>query len=361
MSVKTVLTRPLLRNNICRFDTKSVFDEQAILDKLPPKHRKELLMAMYREHLATCPLLKGMEEGILSKLCLKMSPYLALQDDAIVKEGEVGEEMYMVVRGCVRLSSESFPLYNERNWEDGAFFGEMTILGIGAGPEANRHVYSATAYVNSDCIFISQKVLSELQICHPTFKRKMRSLAIKRAQRFGYNQSLLAATDGSDAAFAAEDLDAPAVDVVAHLDSSMNVALDSAERRSRGTSRSSFMADSAGRSSNQRESRKALNLPSTRATGEESPGEIDLMASSQLKHELLTEISASGPAASSGFAATTSVVHAEVKLLRQEVSTLSELLRKSLVDQLGAQKDQLLPTSSTDQAARSSSQRIPQP
>merc|ERR1711939_522765 len=111
------------------FDQKSVFDEQAILDKLPPKHRKELLMEMYRDHLSTCPLLKGMEEGILSKLCLKMSPYLALRDDLIVKEGDVGEEMYMVVRGCIRLSSENWRLYNERSWEDGAFFGELTVLG----------------------------------------------------------------------------------------------------------------------------------------------------------------------------------------------------------------------------------------
>ena len=335
-----------------RFETKSVFDEQAILDKLPPKHRKELLMAMYRDHLATCPLLKNMEEAILTKLCLKMCPYLALQDDLIVKEGDVGEEMYMVVRGCVRLSSESFRLYNDRNWEEGAFFGEMPVLGIGTGPEANRHVYSVTAFVTSDCIFISQRVLSELQVCHPEFKRKMRSMAIKRAQRFGYGHSLGIVANGSDA----EDSGAPAVDVVAHLDSSMNVALDSAERRARGTS---FVVKSAGRSSNQRESRKLLNLPSSQAAGDDSPHEVDLTASSQLKQELHTEISASSQAGprSSGVASTTLGVHEEVKMLRQEVSTLSGLLRQSLICQLGEQTGQLLPPSSTDLPARSSSQQ----
>jgi hypothetical protein len=75
------------------FDQKSVFDEATIMERLPPKHRKELLMEMYREHLATCPLLKGMEESIVSKLCLRMNPYLALRGDRIVKEGDVGEEM----------------------------------------------------------------------------------------------------------------------------------------------------------------------------------------------------------------------------------------------------------------------------
>ena len=48
------------------FETKSVFDEQEILDRLPPKHRKALLMEMYRSHLQNCPLMRGMEEGIVS-------------------------------------------------------------------------------------------------------------------------------------------------------------------------------------------------------------------------------------------------------------------------------------------------------
>lgn len=48
------------------FETKSVFDEQEILDRLPPKHRKALLMEMYRAHLQNCPLMRGMEEGVVS-------------------------------------------------------------------------------------------------------------------------------------------------------------------------------------------------------------------------------------------------------------------------------------------------------
>ena len=48
------------------FETKSVFDEQEILDRLPPKHRKALLMEMYRTHLQNCPLMRGLEEGVVS-------------------------------------------------------------------------------------------------------------------------------------------------------------------------------------------------------------------------------------------------------------------------------------------------------
>ena len=95
---------------------------------------------------------------------------------AIVKEGDVGEEMYMVVRGTIKLASDSYELYNDRNWVDGAFFGELTVLGIGAGAEHNRHVYSASASVQSDCIFITQNSLDTLQLLYPTFKFKMRDM-----------------------------------------------------------------------------------------------------------------------------------------------------------------------------------------
>eukprot|EP01043_Picozoa_sp_COSAG02_P050169 COSAG02_NODE_5127_length_4605_cov_2.189177_2_plen_274_part_00 len=117
-----------------------------------------------------------------------MRPYLALQDDMVVKEGEIGEEMYMIVRGNIKLQSISWRLYNERSWQDGAFFGELTVLGIGAGTEHNRHVYSATAATNSECIFVTQDAMDTLQILHPSFKSRMREMAVKRAQRFGYGE-----------------------------------------------------------------------------------------------------------------------------------------------------------------------------
>lgn len=124
----------------------------------------------------------------ITKLCVKMRPYLALKNDIVVQEGEIGEEMYMIVRGSIKLQSLSWRLYNNRSWHDGAFFGELTVLGIGGGPEHNRHVYSATAALDSECIFITQDSMDTLQILHPTFKDKMRKMAIKRAERFGYGE-----------------------------------------------------------------------------------------------------------------------------------------------------------------------------
>lgn len=181
------------------FTKKSVFDEEQVLEYLPPKHRKELLMAIYKPYLAQCPLLQGLESGAMAKLCLLMRPYLACEDDVIVQEGEIGEEMYLIMRGAVELNSVKHPAYNARLWEDGAFFGELTILHSEsrlAQLDKRRHIYTARAAVDTDCTYITLKALNELDSVHPGLKKTMKQFAVARAERFGYNPAGINKTTG---------------------------------------------------------------------------------------------------------------------------------------------------------------------
>jgi CRP-like cAMP-binding protein len=164
------------------FAKKSMFDENQLLAFLPPKHRKQLLLVIYKPYLTTCPLLAGMDDIVLTKLCVVMRPYLALKQDEIMTEDDVGEEMYMVVRGEIKLTSQTAPRYNKRSWHDGAFFGELTVLGAGAGPQRNRHIYSAEAVVESELTFITQQAIDRIETHNPTFKNKMRRMALQRAK-----------------------------------------------------------------------------------------------------------------------------------------------------------------------------------
>lgn len=183
------------------FEKKSVFDEEMLLSYLPPRQRKDLLIMIYKPLLAHCPLLQGLEWPVVSKMCLMMRPYLAVVDDVIFSEGDAGDEMYLVVRGAVRLSSNAFPVYNTRMWEDGAFFGELPLLNCGgkssAASKSNKHVYSATALVESDLSYLTQEDFEELSLQHVTLKATMRSHALRRAIRFGTNSAAKTLADVS--------------------------------------------------------------------------------------------------------------------------------------------------------------------
>ena len=49
--------------------------------------------------------------------------------------------------------------------------------------EKKRHVYTANAIVDSDCMFINESDLDQLDRTRPGLKSSMRIFALKRAQR----------------------------------------------------------------------------------------------------------------------------------------------------------------------------------
>lgn len=101
------------------FERRSALDEAEIIACLPPKHQRELLMSIYQPYLEDCPLIQGLDETTISRLCIVMRPYLAIKGDIVCKEGDVGEEMFLITRGALKLDSTKYPAYGDRVWEDG--------------------------------------------------------------------------------------------------------------------------------------------------------------------------------------------------------------------------------------------------
>eukprot|EP01044_Picomonas_judraskeda_P001146 COSAG03_NODE_63_length_15223_cov_32.095940_5_plen_939_part_00 len=190
------------------FEKKSALDEKQIIACLPPKQQKELVMAIYQPLVVDCPLLQGLERGLTSRFCLAMRPYFALAGDEIVVEGEIGEEMYLITRGNIKLQSTRYPAYNSRQWEDGAFFGELPLLDCGAEevdtavipsrfklqgkPKRVLHVYTAKALIDSHCTYVTRSDLDELNQKRPELKQTMRKFALQRAERFGVDMGDMA-------------------------------------------------------------------------------------------------------------------------------------------------------------------------
>ena len=170
------------------FEKKSALDEAEIIGCLPPKHQRGLVMSIYKPYLRDCPLVQGLDDTIISRLCMAMRPYLALNGDTICTEGEVGEEMFLITRGAVKLESASHPSYATRVWEDGAFFGELPLLDCGATDEHNKpvlHIYTAKALIDSHCTYITRKELDAVDQKRPRLKITMTKFALQRAKRFG--------------------------------------------------------------------------------------------------------------------------------------------------------------------------------
>ena len=132
------------------FSIEGVFDEDRIMKRLPSKFRKRLLLCQKTHEVCTknsrglykpreffaiwfvtsaiaamltrkchpselvrCPLFSGMPDVVISSIAMRMQPYLALEDDVIFGENEVGDAMFVVISGEVRLSSQQCPEYQD--------------------------------------------------------------------------------------------------------------------------------------------------------------------------------------------------------------------------------------------------------
>ena len=92
------------------YQNKTVFDEEEVLCNLPPIMATELVNFMYQKEIKLVPIFQGLEDEVITKLCLGLKPYPAAPNDAIMREGEQGNEMFIITRGRVQVRRTPPPL-----------------------------------------------------------------------------------------------------------------------------------------------------------------------------------------------------------------------------------------------------------
>eukprot|EP01052_Picozoa_sp_SAG31_P051880 SAG31_NODE_12533_length_934_cov_1.305389_2_plen_235_part_00 len=95
----------------------------------------------------------------------------------------------MVVKGDVKVTSNQYPKFNAKSWVDGAFFGELPLLGLGTGALCSLHIYSVQAMVETELSFLTKPAVRRIERDYPIFSVQIRHMATKRAKRFGLNLS----------------------------------------------------------------------------------------------------------------------------------------------------------------------------
>ena len=74
---------------------------EQLLEQCPPAMASNLAELLYGRFLSTVPLFKGLSIEVIGALCLRCKPLLAMKNQVIIREGEPGKEMYMIMIGEV--------------------------------------------------------------------------------------------------------------------------------------------------------------------------------------------------------------------------------------------------------------------
>uniref|UniRef100_A0A7N8XFW2 Cyclic nucleotide-gated channel cone photoreceptor subunit alpha-like n=1 Tax=Mastacembelus armatus TaxID=205130 RepID=A0A7N8XFW2_9TELE len=173
-------------------------DEKEVLKYLPDKLKAEIAINVHLETLQKVRIFQDCEEGLLIELVLKLQPRVFSPGDYICKKGDIGREMYIVKEGKLAVVADDgvtqFVVLS-----DGAYFGEISILGIKGSKAGNRRTANIRSVGYSDLFALSKDDLVEALIEYPDAKyaleEKGRAILMKDNL---IDESLVTACDAKD-------------------------------------------------------------------------------------------------------------------------------------------------------------------
>ncbi|TDG96354.1 hypothetical protein EPR50_G00239330 [Perca flavescens] len=173
-------------------------DEKLVLKNLPDKLKAEIAINVHLETLSKVRIFQDCEAGLLVELVLKLQPQVFSPGDYICKKGDIGREMYIIKGGKLAVVADDgvtqFVVLS-----DGAYFGEISILGIKGSKAGNRRTANIRSVGYSDLFALSKDDLMEALTEYPDAKNMLeeKGRAILMKDNL-IDEALVNATDAKD-------------------------------------------------------------------------------------------------------------------------------------------------------------------
>ncbi|XP_029597257.1 cyclic nucleotide-gated channel cone photoreceptor subunit alpha-like [Salmo trutta] len=148
---------------------KKTCDEKEVLKNLPDKLKAEIAINVHMETLRKVRIFQDCEAGLLIELVLKLQPQVFSPGDYICKKGDIGREMYIIKEGKLAVVADD----GVTQWcvlSDGAYFGDLSILGIKGSKAGNRRTANIRSVGYSDLFALSKDDLMDALTEYPDAK-----------------------------------------------------------------------------------------------------------------------------------------------------------------------------------------------
>lgn len=144
-------------------------DEKEVIKYLPDKLKAEIAISVHLETLRKVRIFQDCEAGLLIELVLKLQRQVFSPGDYICKKGDIGHEMYIIKEGNLAVVADD-GITQFVVLSDGAYFGEISILGIKGSKAGNRRTANIRSVGYSDLFALSKDDLMEALIEYPEAK-----------------------------------------------------------------------------------------------------------------------------------------------------------------------------------------------
>ena len=97
----------------------------AVLDVLPAYLRNEVLCFINGDIMRKVPLFRECSDGFMRSLVPLLTPEVVIPGDMLIREGEIGREMYLLRRGELEVIAHGHVV---ATLSSGSFVGEVCLL-----------------------------------------------------------------------------------------------------------------------------------------------------------------------------------------------------------------------------------------
>ncbi|KAG5833356.1 hypothetical protein ANANG_G00275080 [Anguilla anguilla] len=155
-----------------KIDSIKQYMQFQVLKNLPDKLKAEIAINVHLDTLKKVRIFQDCEAGLLIELVLKLQPQVFSPGDYICKKGDIGREMYIIKEGKLAVVADDgvtqFVVLS-----DGAYFGEISILGIKGSKAGNRRTANIRSVGYSDLFALSKDDLMEALTEYPEAKKAL--------------------------------------------------------------------------------------------------------------------------------------------------------------------------------------------
>ncbi|CAD5224792.1 unnamed protein product [Bursaphelenchus xylophilus] len=137
------------------WSNKQTVSDQHVLQVLPTKLQAEIAMHVHFETLRKVRIFQDCEAGLLAELVLKLELQVFSPNDFVCRKGDIGREMYIVKKGRLQVvNDDGTQVFH--TLQEGAVFGELSILNIAGSKQGNRRSASIRSVGYTD-LFVLKK------------------------------------------------------------------------------------------------------------------------------------------------------------------------------------------------------------
>ncbi len=149
------------------------YDESGFLENLPTGLQNEVELHLKREIIDKIPLFKETGEQFLNDIALHLKPVIFTPGDYIIREGEEGHEMFLVIKGDIKIFKNATP-DKSIILKDGSFVGEIALL------RNEPRMANVQAVTYADLYKLERDVFESVLSKHPDIAKKIKETADAR-------------------------------------------------------------------------------------------------------------------------------------------------------------------------------------